>query len=271
MPLILAAPLVVGAYLALRWLELRHPLRAAVDDRGRRARCNLALAAAAGLVLQLLEAPAVRRACRRVETRRFGLLKRVPLPRWLESVLAIALLDYSLYVWHVLLHRVPLLWRFHAVHHIDLDLDASTALRFHCVELALSVPWRAGTILLLGAGAVPTSLWQTLTLLSIMFHHANVRLPRALERRLVRLIVTPRMHGIHHSAVRAHTDSNWSSGLTAWDRLHGTLRLDVEQDGITIGVPAYRQSVAAPVLLGLPFHAAQPAWDETPSGRGDSV
>jgi sterol desaturase/sphingolipid hydroxylase (fatty acid hydroxylase superfamily) len=273
MPLLFAAPVILGAYLALRWLERRRPLRATVDDRRRRARCNLALAAAAGLVLQVVEAPAVRRACRRVETRRFGLLKRFTLPGWLEGALAIALLDYSLYVWHVLLHRVPLLWRFHVVHHIDLDLDASTALRFHCAELALSVPWRAGTILLVGAGPVPTALWQTLTLLSIMFHHANVRLPRALERRLVRLIVTPRMHGIHHSAVRAHTDSNWSSGLTAWDRLHGTLRLDVAQDEITIGVPAYRRPVAAPALLGLPFRAAQPAWDDRSlsSGPGDSV
>lgn len=267
-PLLLAAPLIVGAYLALRWFERRRPLRVSVDDPRSRARRNLALAAAAGLVLQLAEAPAVRGACRLVETRRWGLAKRCALPGWLGGALAVVLLDYSLYAWHILLHRVPLLWRFHVVHHIDLDLDASTALRFHCAELALSVPWRAGAILLAGAGRLPTQLWQTATLLSIMFHHANLRLPLGLERRLVRLIVTPRMHGIHHSAVRTHTDANWSSGLTLWDRLHGTLRLDVAQDRITIGVPAYREPMSAPELLGLPLRTARPAWLREPAASG---
>jgi sterol desaturase/sphingolipid hydroxylase (fatty acid hydroxylase superfamily) len=266
---LLAAPLVTAAYLVLRALERRYPLRIAVDDRRRRARSNLALAAVGALALRIVEAPAVHRVCRLVERRRWGLVQRLALPGWMPAALAAVLLDYSLYVWHVLLHRVPLLWRIHIVHHIDLDLDASTALRFHYAELVLSVPWRVATIVLVGAGPAPTRWWQLATLLSIMFHHANVRLPFALERRLVRLLVTPRMHGIHHSDVPAHTDSNWSSGLSLWDRLHGTLRLDVAQAGIRIGVPEYRGPVAAPALLRLPFGASQSV--TRPSACPDSM
>src|SRR5205823_4105111 len=131
-----------------------------------------------------------------------------------------------LWVWHVLTHKVPFLWRFHGVHHADRDLDASTALRFHCVEMALSVPWRAAQVVLVGAGPLSLSTWQTLTILAIMFHHSNVALPIALERRLSRVLMTPRLHGIHHSIVRAETDSNWGTILSLPDYLHGTVRRD---------------------------------------------
>jgi sterol desaturase/sphingolipid hydroxylase (fatty acid hydroxylase superfamily) len=157
---------------------------------------------------------------------------------------------------------VPWLWRFHVVHHIDRDLDASTALRFHFAELLVSLPWRAAQVVTIGVSPLAFSAWQTALLVSIMFHHSNLRLPIGVERRLVRFVVTPRMHGIHHSVVRAETDSNWSSGLTFWDRLHGTLRLDVPQDAITIGVPAYRTAddVALPHILRLPFGPQPPSW-----------
>jgi len=144
-----------------------------------------------------------------------------------RGVLAVLLLDYSLYVWHVLTHRVPLLWRFHLVHHVDLDMDASTALRFHLGELLLSVPWRAAQIGLIGVSWRVYAIWQALLMLSILFHHSNFRLPLRVEGYLNRLIVTPRMHGIHHSIASDEVNSNWSSGLSFWDRLHGTLRLDV--------------------------------------------
>ena len=179
----------------------------------------------------------------------------MPLPRWLETLLGILLLDYSLYVWHVLLHRMSVLWRFHVVHHADLDLDATTALRFHFGELALSIPWRAAQVLLIGVRPQVLQLWQQATLASIVFHHSNLRLPPGLERWLVWVVVTPRMHGIHHSIIEAETNSNWSSGLTLWDRLHGTLRLDVPQDAITIGVPAYRdpKELVLGRIFAMPF------------------
>src|SRR5206468_12584812 len=124
-------------------------------------------------------------------------------------------------------------------HHIDLDLDASTAIRFHFGELTISAAWRAMQIALIGVSPLSFSVWQTFVFVCILFHHSNVRLPKNVERCVRPLLVTPRMHGIHHSMVREETNSNWSSGLTVWDWLHGTLRLDVPQERIRIGVPAY--------------------------------
>lgn len=258
----ISGPLVVGAFALLAWLERRRPLRRAVEPKlGREAR-NLAFAAASAAALRLTEKPVADALTALVERRRWGLLKLAGLPAWLEVASACVLLDYTLYVWHVLTHRVPFLWRFHLVHHVDLDLDASTALRFHFAELALSVPWRAGQIVLLGVSPLSLSVWQTLLFLSILFHHSNVELPAELEGRLNRLVVTPRMHGIHHSAVKDETDSNWSSGLTVWDRLHGTLKLGVRQDEIAVGVPAYRDpaEVGLTDILKLPFGAERPTW-----------
>ncbi len=262
----ISAPLIVGALGALVWLERRRPLRRrAVEPKLHREARNATVAAIGAIALHLTERPVVERLTALVERRRWGLLKLAPLPRWVETALAVILLDYTLYVWHVVAHRVPFLWRFHLVHHVDLDMDASTALRFHFVELVCSVPWRAAQVLVLGVSPYSFSVWQTLLFLSITFHHSNLRLPVDVERRLNRFIVTPRMHGIHHSDVREETDSNWSSGLTVWDRLHGTLRLNVPQEIIKIGVPAYRapEEVGLPEIVALPFVEQRPAWRST--------
>ena len=267
-PAWLSAPLVVGAFGVLWWLERRRPLRRDPEEpKLRREARNLSVAAAAALTLRLTEQPVAERLTALVERRRLGLLKLVRLPAWLETALALLLLDYTLYLWHVATHRAPALWRFHVVHHADLDLDASTALRFHFGELVVSVAWRAGQIVLLGVSPLALSVWQTLLMLSVLFHHSNVRLPLAWERRLNSFVVTPRMHGIHHSTVREETDSNWSSGLTVWDRLHGTLRLNVPQDSVEIGVPAYRDAaeLTLPRLLAMPFRHERPTW-QLPDG-----
>lgn len=258
----LSGALVLGAFGALAWLERRRPLRVERESKTNRTARNLAVAAAGAAALRLLEKPAAERLTALVERRRWGLLKVLRLPAWLEVAAACVLLDYTLYLWHVLAHRAPFLWRFHVVHHIDLDLDATTALRFHFAELALSVPWRAAQILSIGVSPRSLSVWQTLLMLSVLFHHSNVRLPVGAERRLNLLVVTPRMHGIHHSTVREETDSNWSSGLTVWDRLHGTLRLDVPQAEVDIGVPAYRdpREVGLSKILTMPFGEERPTW-----------
>jgi sterol desaturase/sphingolipid hydroxylase (fatty acid hydroxylase superfamily) len=257
-----SAPLVVGAFGLFAWLERRRPLRRAVEPKLRREARNLAVAAAGAAALSVTEKPLADALTSLVERRRWGLLKLLRLPAWLEVAVAVVLLDYTLYLWHVLTHRVPVLWRLHLAHHVDLDLDASTALRFHFSELVVSVPWRAGQILLIGVSPLALSAWQTFLFLSILFHHSNVELPAAAERRLGRFVVTPRMHGIHHSWVEDEANSNWSSGLTLWDWLHGTLRLDVPQDGITVGVPAYRDpsEVGLAEVFKLPFGEGRPAW-----------
>ena len=261
-PAWLSASLVVGAF-GLLWLaERRRPLRRAVEPKGTHEARNLAVAVTAAAALQLVERPVVQTLTRLAERRGWGLVKLARLPRWMETALAVVLLDYTLYLWHVLTHRVPFLWRFHVAHHVDLDLDASTALRFHFGEIALSTVWRAAQVALIGVSPLSLTVWQTFLLLSVLFHHSNVRLPVEVERKLNLLVVTPRMHGIHHSIVREETDSNWSSGLTVWDRLHGTLRLNVPQDEITIGVPAYRRAeeVGLAEVLKMPFAPQHSTW-----------
>jgi len=199
------------------------------------------------------------------------LLKLVRLPRVLETALAVILMDYTLYVWHVLTHRVSFLWRFHAVHHIDLDLDASTALRFHFAEMLISVLWRAGQIIVIGVSPLSFAAWQVFLFPSILFHHSNVRLPLELERKINRFVVTPRMHGVHHSIRREETDSNWSSGLTVWDWLHGTLKTDAPQQEIIIGIPAYRNAdeVVLTKILPMPFEKQRPSF-QFPETKSDT-
>jgi len=265
----LSATLILGAFGLLTWLERRRPLRREVEPKLTRTARNLVVAGIGAVALQLTERPVALELAALIERHNLGLLKLLRLPVWLEIALAVALLDYTLYVWHVLTHKVPFMWRFHVAHHVDLDLDASTALRFHFGELALSVPWRAAQLIIIGVSPIAYSTWQILVFLSIMFHHSNVELPISLERWLNRLIVTPRMHGIHHSIVREETNSNWSSGLTIWDRLHGTLRLNVPQDKITIGVPAYRgpEDVELLKILPMPFGQQRPTWQLPDDGE----
>ena len=263
------ALLILGFGAILLWRELRDPLRHSVESKLRRDTRNLVVAGLSGLAILFAELPVVTPLAAMVEERDIGLLKLAHLPAWFEITLGVILMDYTLYLWHILTHRLPWLWRFHVVHHADIDMDASTALRFHFGEMLVSIPWRIGQVLLIGVSPLSLSIWQTALMLSILFHHSNVRLPIAVERKLNLFIVTPRMHGIHHSIVREETDSNWSSGLTLWDRLHGTLRLNLPQDDITIGVPAYREldDIRLTRMLKLPFVPQRPAWLLPDGGR----
>jgi sterol desaturase/sphingolipid hydroxylase (fatty acid hydroxylase superfamily) len=254
---VLQGAIVGVAVVAIVWRETRRPLRGRVEPRLRHTIRNAAVGTVAAAAIHLVETPIVLPFAMLVEGRGVGILQRVPLPDVLKVVVACLLMDYTLYIWHVLTHKHPWLWRFHIVHHADLDLDASTAIRFHFGELLISIPWRLAQITVIGTSPQALVIWQTATLVSILFHHSNARLPEALERGLSRLIVTPRMHGIHHSIAAEEVNSNWSSGLAVWDRLHGTFRLDVPQEAITIGVPEFgsARDVALSKMLALPFVA----------------
>ena len=251
------------------WAEIWRPLRrSAAEPKLRRDVRNLAIAGVAGATLQVAEAPVTRRLTRLVETRKWGLLKRLPLPLWRELALSVVLMDYTFYIWHALNHKIGLLWRFHQPHHVDLGLDASTALRFHFTELTISVAWRAAQILMIGVSPLAFSVWQLFMLLEILFHHSNLDLPVRIERIISKIIVTPRLHGIHHSIIEQEQNSNLSSGLTAWDYLHGTLRTNVPQSEITIGVPAYLDPKATDLVsvLAMPFTEQRFSW-RLPDGR----
>lgn len=254
---------IVGGFLLLA--ERLTPLRRTVESKLRHLARNLSAGGVSLALMSLVQAPLLQPVAAWIVRKHVGLLQLVQWPRWIETLLAIVLLDYTLWWWHWASHRVPFFWRFHLVHHVDRDLDASTALRFHFGELALSIPVRAAQMVIIGVDARSLWLWQTILFASILFHHSNVRLPVGLERIVVRLIVTPRMHGIHHSNRRDETDSNWSSLLSAWDFLHRTMRFDVPDDRIVIGVPAYRNptEVTLGKILLLPFRRQRNDWKAT--------
>jgi len=241
------------------------PLRRTVESKLRRIVRNLSVGGVSLALMSLIQAPLLQPVASWIVRERTGLIQLVQWPRWIETLLAVVLLDYTLWWWHWASHRVPFFWRFHLVHHIDRDMDASTALRFHFGELALSVPVRAVQMILIGVDSRTLWLWQTILFASLLFHHSNARLPLRFERLLVRLIVTPRMHGIHHSDRRDETNSNWSSLLSVWDYLHRTMRFDVPQEQIVIGVPAYHNAddVTLGKVLLLPFESQRDDWNGT--------
>jgi len=240
---------------ALAVVERLRPLRRRKEPGADRVGRNLVIGLLAGATTAASEWPVVAPAQRLAERRRIGLLRWLPLPKGLRVVVGFLLLDYTLYLWHRLNHRVGCLWRFHAVHHIDLDLDSTTGLRFHFGELLMAAGFRAAQVLLLGVDRETLRLWQQMLFASIVFHHSNLALPIEAERSLVRFLVTPRMHGIHHSTRSEETDSNYSSLLSCWDRWHRSLRLNVAQASVTIGVAGFSapEDVTLAASLALPF------------------
>lgn len=255
-------PALLALTCVLLVLEYRRPLRRWVQNFFHRAITNVGVSVPAFVVLRLGLIPAELAAAYCAGEAHFGLLNVIPISPWLHGVLTILTMDYVLYAWHVLSHKVPLLWRFHNVHHTDLDLSVLTAIRFHFGEMILSGIFRVAGVLLFGAGAVAVLVYEVIFEASVAFQHSNWRLPYRLERLLVWVIITPRMHGIHHSIVRGETDSNFTNLFSIWDRLHGTIRLNVPQDQITIGVPAYQDGneLKAIPLLILPFLPQKEYW-----------
>ncbi|MBN2128916.1 MAG: sterol desaturase family protein [Sedimentisphaerales bacterium] len=246
------------------------PLRRRKSPLARRLAVNLVMAACVLAVGSLAVRSVGLLGANWTESRNFGLCSLLPLPPWLGIVLGFGLMDLTFYYWHRANHVIPLLWRFHNVHHIDPDLDVSTSFRFHFVEIGYSTLFRIVQVVALGVTPLTYVIYETVFAVGTMFHHANVCLPYRLERRLNKVFVTPRMHGVHHSAVRAETDSNYSVVFSWWDRLHRTLVLNVRQGDIRIGVPAYqrREDNALGPLIRMPFGRQRAYWchdDGTPA------
>ena len=244
--------MLIAAIAAIALAERRRPLRPATRAPGERIVRNLAMGAMCAGVVALTETPLTHAIARSNVHDRRGLTGR--LPGVLGPIAAFLAMDYGFYRWHVATHRVPLLWRLHRVHHVDPDMDMSTALRFHFVDMAVSLPWQAAQVRLIGIGPRTLAAWKHFFFLSILFHHSNLRLPGRWDTWASLVLTTPRMHGIHHSQRPTEQDSNWSSGLSLWDRLHGTLVAGIDQARIPIGVDdaeaeadiAFARALAAP-------------------------
>ncbi|MEL6449986.1 MAG: sterol desaturase family protein [Pseudomonadota bacterium] len=152
----------------------------------------------------------------------WGLLNAVMMPGWIEVVLAVLILDFVIWAQHLITHKVPILWRLHRVHHADVDMDVTTAIRFHPIEIGLSMLLKIGVIYLLGPAAIAVIAFEVLLNGTAMFNHANIRLPLWLDAIVRRVLVTPDMHRVHHSVHRHEHDSNYGFALSIWDRMFGT-------------------------------------------------
>ena len=211
---------------------------------------NLSLAGLNALVSPLLVIPVT------VFAAQWALTWR---PDWWQGgwglLLDFLLLDAWLYIWHRANHALPVLWRFPEVHHLDETLDASTALRFHFGEVIASSLLRAAVIFLLGVPLASVLLFEIVVAMAAIFHHSNLRLPGRWDEWASLVLTTPQMHGIHHSQRLAERESNWSSGLSLWDRLHGTFVAGVKPARIPIGVDdaAAGADVALGRALAAPF------------------
>lgn len=176
------------------------------------------------------------------EDRGWGLLNALDAPLWLGIVVSMLALDLAIYLQHVMFHAVPALWRLHRMHHADLEFDATTGLRFHPVEILLSMGVKLAVVAALGPPAVAVLLFEIVLNASALFNHANIHLPGRVDRVLRWIIVTPDMHRVHHSIVPAETNSNFGFNLPWWDRLLGTYRSQPAAGhiGMTIGIEQFR-------------------------------
>ncbi|NOY62311.1 MAG: sterol desaturase family protein [Gammaproteobacteria bacterium] len=219
---------------------------------------NLTLVVLNSVILRLIFPLAAVGVATFVESAGWGLLNYYGIPQWIAVVVAIVVMDFVIYLQHVLVHAVPLLWRLHRVHHADMDYDVTTGTRFHPIEIVLSMLIKFSIIVVLGAPVVAVILFEIILNAMAMFNHGNVALPQSADRKLRHWIVTPDMHRVHHSVEDDETNSNFGFNLSCWDRLFGTYR-DQPRAGHTamvIGIYTYRdtkQVQQLPGILLLPF------------------
>ncbi|HYG37496.1 MAG TPA: sterol desaturase family protein [Cytophagales bacterium] len=253
-------PILLAIFLLLFLLESKFELRKRNESRTKRIVRNVSIAVISFIFLKFLLIPVMVLLAAKAEEEKIGLLNLLELPVWIKFVLGFLALDYGNYLWHIINHKVPFLWRFHNIHHMDLDLDVTTAIRFHFGEVLLSVVSRGGVILLIGASPYLVLIYEIVFEAATNFHHSNLRLPLKFERLLNKLLVTPSMHGIHHSTKKLERDSNYSVVFSFWDRIHETIRIHIPQSELEIGVPSHRifSEQTAVNLLLLPFKKQRP-------------
>lgn len=241
----------------LALLEYLAPKRAYAADRPMRWRTNFSILLADTLLLRLCFPLAATGVALYADQHAIGLFHRAQVPALAAWVAGLLALDCLIYWQHRLLHRIPLLWRLHKIHHTDLDLDLSTGVRFHPLEILLSMALKAGAILALGIPATAVLTFEILLNAYSLFTHSNIRLPAGFEKQLRRLFVTPDMHRIHHSINPAETDSNFSFNLSLWDRLFRSYRDSPQLDPRTmpLGLAEYRdpRRLGFFQLLKIPF------------------
>jgi sterol desaturase/sphingolipid hydroxylase (fatty acid hydroxylase superfamily) len=255
----------MAVFAVMALFELARPRRRLTAPKGQRWLTNLAIVAIDNVVVRLMAMLAVPvaavAAAAYARAQGLGFFNWLVWPEWLETILAIVVLDFAIWLQHVASHKMPAFWRLHQVHHADPDIDVSTGIRFHPIEITLSMLWKIAVVFVLGASPLAVFLFEIILNASALFSHANVALPGALDRVLRLLIVTPDMHRTHHSVLRREHNSNYGFNFSIWDRLFGTYTAEPEKGhkNMTIGLAPYQSKAPTKLTwsLSLPFRPLQ--------------
>lgn len=247
-----------GVFALMALWEVMAPRRALTVSKAVRWANNLGLVFLNSFILRLLFPAAAVGVAAFVADNNWGLLNYFEVPLPLAIVLSVVAMDFIIYLQHVLVHAIPVLWRLHRVHHADLNYDVTTGARFHPIEIILSMLIKFATIIVLGPPLVAVVIFEVMLNAMAMFNHGNVRLPLGLDRVLRLIVVTPDMHRVHHSVEDNEANSNFGFSLSIWDRLFGTYIAQPRggHEGMTIGIHGYRdpkQVSWLPGMLALPF------------------
>jgi len=264
----------IGSFLSLLLLfgalERLAPRRTMTARRVIRWMSNLGLVVLSSLAVPLILPIASMAMAHLAVERSWGLINNYQWPYPVAFIVSVVVLDFVIYLQHVMFHCVPILWRLHRVHHSDVDLDASSGVRFHIIEIVLSMIIKLAAIVTLGPPVLAVLAFEVILNGTAIFNHANLKLPARLDALLRLVIVTPDMHRVHHSVIREETDSNFGFNLSIWDRLCGTYRAQPQKghDGMTIGIDAFREERDQWLdsLLLQPFRRAA----HTPEEKGES-
>ena len=256
-------PVFASMILFLILLEQKFSLRRKTQLLLPRLIINLSLNVLSYLIVLFIIFPAQSKTLELTTANNFGLVNLINLPSFPSALFAFLLMDLAFYYWHRLNHIIPFLWRFHNVHHFDPDLDVSTAFRFHFGEIGLSTLFRINQISIIGVSPIVFLIYELCFTANTIFQHSNIKLPIKFERVLNKIFVTPRMHGIHHSNYKEETNSNYSTVFSFWDRFHKTIKLNIPQSEIIIGVPGYSNQDDNSIISALtsPFKKQKNYWE----------
>lgn len=240
----------VGMLLIIMLCERLWPRREPTQSILHRWSINLGLVTLNSLLQRVLLGSVVYQSALIAEQAQWGLLHQFNAPEWVDIVLTLLWLDLVIYWQHRIFHRIPTLWRLHQVHHTDLDFDATTAVRFHPIEIGLSLLVKVAGVWVLGAHPLAVIGFEIILNASAIFNHGNFRIPPRVDNAVRWLLVTPDMHRIHHSVIRSETDSNFGFSISCWDRLFGSYCPVPEQGqlGMTMGLPECRDSKPLNIL-----------------------
>jgi sterol desaturase/sphingolipid hydroxylase (fatty acid hydroxylase superfamily) len=237
----------IGLFAVMAILEMAAPRRRLRPVKRLRWLTNWAIVLIDSAVVRLLFKTAAVGGAIWAQENGYGIFNRIAVSPVVAGIVAFLVLDLAVWASHVASHKVPMFWRIHRMHHSDIDFDVTTAIRFHPIEIVLSMLWKYAVVVALGAPAAAVLAFEIVLNGGAMFNHANFRLPQGVDRWLRLLVVTPDMHRVHHSTDRAETDSNYGFNLSIWDRMFGTYvaQPKLGHEGMTIGIGEWQDEKPA--------------------------